>query len=272
MNEKRAGLSSYLRERLAEGRLSFTAQQAQAALRIAPGALLEAAQRHRNRLISPRRGFYVIVPPRFNEEGAPPPPWYIDKLMAHAKRSYYVGLFTAARLHAGSDRLTSPFQVITDRPHGPIRAGPFRISFRYRKNMEGVAHAIERHDTATGHMKVSGVELTALDLVRYPGAVGEIVPTATALADLGRLIDPDRLAALSPAFERSVAQRLGYLMERLGYAKQVRALHDALTRDGGVYWVEFDPLEGVQRHYSSAVVERDERWRVKVRIRPGQGG
>ena len=188
--------------------------------------------------------------------------------MAHSDRAYYVGLLTAAELHGASHQAVMEFQVITDRQQGAIRAGRSKIVFRYRKDMEGVADGIEQRNTDTGFMKISGVELTALDLLRYPRSSGGIDHIATVLVDLGRRIDPDRLAKLSGAFERSVAQRLGHLLERLGYGERTHALHDALTPDGGIFWVELDPLESADRDFSSAVVERDERWRVKVRRPP----
>ena len=268
--QQRSTLSSYLTKRLSEGRVVFTASEAQAALGISPGALLDAAERQQKRkhLIKPRRGFYVIVPPQFHRWGAPPPSWYIDELMAHSDRPYYVGLLTAAELHGASHQAVMEFQVITDRQLGAIRAGRSNIVFRYRKDMEGIADGIEQRNTDTGLMKISSVELTALDLLRYPRGTGGIDHIATVLVDLGRRIDPDRLAALSGAFERSVAQRLGHLLERLGYGAHTHALHDALTRGGGMFWVELDPLESADQDFSSAVVERNKRWRVKVRRPP----
>ena len=268
--QQRSTLSSYLTERLSEGRVAFTASEAQAALGISPGALLDAAERQQKRkhLIKPRRGFYIIVPPQFHRWGAPPPSWYIDELMAHSDRPYYVGLLTAAELHGASHQAVMEFQVITDRQLGAIRAGRSNIVFRYRKDMEGIADGIEQRNTDTGLMKISGVELTALDLLRYPRGAGGIDHITTVLVDLGRRIDPGRMAALSVAFERSVVQRLGHLLERLGYSERTHALHDALTRGGAMFWVELDPLESADRDFSSAVVERDKRWRVKVRRPP----
>ncbi len=270
MNQKRSTFPSYLTKLQSEGRVVFTASEALEALGISAGALLDAAERQqkRNHLIRPRHGFYVIVPPQFHRWGAPPPPWYIDDLMAHSDRPYYVGLLTAAELHGASHQGVTEFQVITDRQLGPIRAGRSQLVFRYRKDMEGVADGIEQRKTDTGRMQISGAELTALDLLRYPRATGGIDPIATVLADLGPQIDPDRLAALSGAFERSVAQRLGYLLERLGYRERTDALHDALARGGEMFWVELDPLEGADRDFSLAVVERAKRWRVKVRRLP----
>ena len=268
--QKRSALSSYLTERLSEGRLVFTASEAQAALGIGPGALLDAAERQQRRkhLIKPRRGFYVIVPPQYLRWGAPPPSWYIDALMAHSDRPYYVGLLTAAELHGASHHAVMEFQVITDRQLGTIRAGRSNIVFRYRKDMEAVASGIDERNTDTGYMKIASVELTALDLLRYPRGAGGLDHIATVLVDLGRRIDPVRLAGLSGAFERSVAQRLGHFLDRLGYGECTRELYEALTRSGATFWVELDPLEGAGRDFSAAVVERDKHWRVKVRKPP----
>ena len=270
MHEKRSAFSSYLTTRLSEGRVVFTAAEAQAELGISRGALLDAAERQqrRNHLIRPRRGFYVIVPPQFLGWGAPPPSWYIDAMMAHSELPYYVGLLSAAGLHGASHQAVMEFQVITNRQLGPIRAGRSNIVFRYRKIMEAVADGIERRNTYTGQMNVAGVELTALDLVRYPRGAGGLDHIATVLMDLGRLIDADKLAALSGAFERSVAQRLGHLLDRLGYRECTDGLHEALTRRKAMFWVELDPLEGAGQDSAPAVTERDERWRVQVRLAP----
>ena len=270
LSQKRSAFSSYLTELLSDGRVVFTASEAQDALGISAGALLDAAERQQKRkhLIKPRRGFYVIVPPQFHRRGAPPPSWYIHELMMHLGRPYYVGLLTAAELHGASLQAVMEFQVITDRQMGAIRAGRSNIVFRYRKDMEGIADGIQQRKTDTGRMKISGVELTALDLLRYPRGTGGLDPVAAVLADLGKSIDPERLARLSGAFERSVAQRLGHLLERLGHGERAGALHDAVTRGGEMFWVELDPQEGVEPDFSSAVAERDERWRIKVRRPP----
>lgn len=270
MTKKRSAFSSYLTERLSEGRVVFTASEAQAELGIGPGALLDAAERQQRRkhLIRLRRGFYVIVPPQFLGWGAPPPSWYIDAMMAHSELPYYVGLLTAAELHGASHQAVMEFQVITNRQLGPIRAGRSNIVFRYRKNMRAIVDGIEEHDTDTGKMNVAGAELTALDLVRYPRGAGGLDHIATVLVDLGGRIDAARLTALSSAFERSVCQRLGHLLERLGYGECTDGLHQALARNKGMFWVELDPLEGASQDFPSEVLEHDKRWRVKVRVPP----
>lgn len=98
---------------LAAGRGVFSADEAQKEIGISRGAFLDAAERlqRRGQLIRPRRGFYVIVPPQHATAGAPPPEWYIDALMRHEKRPYYVGLLAAAAAHGASHRPSWNFRL-----------------------------------------------------------------------------------------------------------------------------------------------------------------
>jgi predicted transcriptional regulator of viral defense system len=114
-------------------------------------------------------------------------------------------------------------------------------------------------------MKVSSVELTALDLLRYPRAAGGIDHIATVLADLGEKIDAERLGLLSGSFERSVVQRLGYLLRRVGYEDRTAAMHQKLFGGVAPGWAELDRSEAGT---GSEPVERDQRWRVVVRRAP----
>ncbi len=79
----RTTLADYVMELQSKGRIDFVAEEAVEALGTNRGAFLDAAQRLRKRgkLFSPRRGFYIAVPPQFFSWGAPPPSWYMDALM-----------------------------------------------------------------------------------------------------------------------------------------------------------------------------------------------
>ncbi len=87
-------LQDYILELQSGGRISFTSEEATAALGIKHSAFQKSAARlQRKRLLfNPRHGFYVIVPPQYLTWEAPPPGWYIDDLMRHEGRAYYVGL------------------------------------------------------------------------------------------------------------------------------------------------------------------------------------
>ena len=269
-DRRRTAFSSYLTRLLSQGRVVFTRGQAQDELGVASGAFLDAAERRQKHghLLSPRRGFYVIVPPQFMSWGAPPPSWYIDALMRHEGRPYYVGLLKAAELHGASQQAVMEFQIVTDKRLPTIRAGRSSLVFYYRKDMETVMDGLTVHNTDTGRMTVSSVELTLLDLLRYRHAGGGLDNIATVVADLGGRADADKLAVLSGSFERAGCQRLGYLLERLGHGQHADELFEAVTRSGAPPWVELEPAQAADPDFAPEVSERNERWRVIVRRAP----
>jgi predicted transcriptional regulator of viral defense system len=267
---ERSALSFYASSLLATGRGVFCADEAQKEIGINRGALLDAAERlqRRGQLIRPRRGFYVIVPPQHFMMGAPPPEWYIDALMRHENRPYYVGLLTAAVAHGASHQAVMEFQVVTNKLLPDIEAGRTRIVFSYRKDVAAVSAGIEDRKTPSGTMKLSSPELTALDLVRYPHRGAGLDNIATVLSELAERSQPKKLATLSGAFEKAVVQRLGHLLGRLGRAQIAQAMLTTLSARRPLSWVELDPKQAGDPDLSPPPSERDERWRVVVRQPP----
>jgi len=258
-------LATYLEELASSGGTTFTRQDAMEALGVSHGAFLDAAARLKKRghIFAPRRGFHVITPTRFLKSRAPPPSWYIDAMMAEAGRPYYMGLLKAAELHGAAHQAVMEFQVVTDRQWKSIRAGRSKLAFHFRRDMEGIAVGVERRKTDTGSMRISSPALTTLDLMRYPHAGGGIGHVASVLDELAGRIDPTRLDALVPKFERSVVQRLGYLLDFLGQdalaACLERHLHDGMTP-----WVELEPRKG-GASVADEARERSARWHIIVR-------
>lgn len=188
--------------------------------------------------------------------------------MRYEHTSYYVGLLKAAELHGAAHQAVMEFQVVATKQIRPLRAGRARIAFYFRKDLDAVAAGIEEQKTDTGKMKVSSPELTILDLFRYPQASGGLDNIATILDELGPKADPEKLAALCPAFERSVVQRVGYLLSKAGFADHVDKAHAALGTGPAMQWIELDPLLASDPDLAPSIVERDQRWRVLVRRIP----
>src|SRR5579863_10787579 len=137
MNQSQpVSVASYVTGLLASGKLVFSRDQAQAALGIGQGAFLDAAEKlqKRRQLFSPRRGFYVAVPPQYLNWGCPPPAWFIDDLMRYEHTLYYVGLLKAAELHGAAHQAVMEFQVVATKQIRPVRAGRARIAFYFRKD------------------------------------------------------------------------------------------------------------------------------------------
>ena len=270
IHDKRSPLSGYVSGLLSTGRTVFTAEEAEQALGVGHGAFLDAAERlqRRKALVSPRQGFYVVVPPQYASWGAPPPAWYIDALMRHEGEAYYVGLLKSAELHGATHQAVMEFQVISAKRLPDIRAGRNRIVFYFRKDMEAVTAGIEGRKTDTGTMNISSAALTALDLLRYPQASGGIDHVATVLSDLGRKIDPEQLAALSVRMERPVVQRLGHLLEYVGRGDLTGPMRDSFQTRGLPPWTELDRQDARDPNFAPEPRGRDPRWRVVVRRMP----
>ena len=156
----------------------------------------------------------TVVPPQYLSLGCPPPAWFIDELMRHEGRPYYVGLLKAAELHGAAHHAVMEFQAVATKQLKPIKAGRTRISFTFRKDFAAIKCGIEDYKTETGMMKISSPELTLLDLFRYPQAAGGLDTILSVLGELAPKAAPDKLCELADGFERAVLQRAGFLLER----------------------------------------------------------
>ena len=210
-------------------------------------------------------GFYVIVSPEWLKLGSPPPELFIDKLMRYVGRPYYVALHQAAYLHGAKHLATSDFQVITDKRMPIIKTGQSRIVFFYRKNINNIERGLDNSQTHARFLKISSPELTALELLSYPRAVGSIENIATILAELGPKIKARKLADLSEEFSKPNVQRLGYLFERLGFANCVRVMKVKLFKSE-VNWTELITNETVSYNTKSKQVELNKNWRIVIRF------
>ena len=230
MVRTRQSLSKYTDRLLSEGRSVFTATEAENDLGVGHRSFLDAAERlqRSQKLLTPRQGFYVVVPPQYAGWGGPPPTWFIDALMRREGAAYYVGLLKAAEFHGATHQAVMQFQVVCGKRLRDIRAGRSVIVFYFRRKMGNPLAGVEDRKTDTGTMKMSSAALTALDLIRYPQASGGIDNVATVLADLAPTIDADALASLSTQVEQSVVQRLGHLLDRVGEDRLTGPMLDGL--------------------------------------------
>ena len=120
---RRGALADFVDDLQAGGRLTFTRDEAVAALGVTMPALKQAALRlaKRRRLVLPRRGFYVIVPLEHRDEGAPP----IDTWLPEMLR--YQGAREIGRELDGGEIV-----VTVDRFQRPVVVGRNRFRFRVR--------------------------------------------------------------------------------------------------------------------------------------------
>jgi len=226
----RGVIAKYVDELPANGRYTFNRAELQQKFTVSDAAIKLALHRlqKRGRVVSPRRGFYVVVPEEYKHTGAPPPAWFIDALMKDWQSDYYVGLLSAAEIHGAAHQRPQEFQVMCDRAHRTIDISRYRIHFFKKWNLSEVP--VINHKTPTGFMKVSTPEATALDLVRYYQDVGYYGNVATVLSELANTMKAQSLvSAAKSGVELAVVQRLGYLLELVEKHKLADSLHDWLS-------------------------------------------
>lgn len=170
----------------------------------------------KGRIKSVHKGYYVIVPPEYSSQGTPPPSLFVDGLMKHLQRSYYVGLLNAAAYHGAGHQQPQEFTVVTGLP--PLRvkkSKSMKIQFVARKAMPSVG--IEQRKTDTGYFNISSPELTALDLIQFEDRVGGLNRASKVLSELIESMDGNRLSDVLRNYEVAPAyiQRLGYIFEKM---------------------------------------------------------
>ena len=237
-----------------QGRYTFTRSEAEVKTGRGLVAVQSALRRleGQGRIVSPRRGFYVVVPLEYAAAGSPPASWFIDDLMRYLGRPYYVGLLSAAAIHGAAHQQPMVFQVVTDKPTREMHAGRVALAFSMCSNIERMP--VTEVKTETGTLRVATPETTAFDLVRYQAGAGHLNNAATVLAELAERIDANALVRIAPMVRLPDIQRLGYLLDLVGENERASPL---------AKWLHAHRPRAVRlRPGRGAKVKVDKRWHV----------
>lgn len=247
----------YINGLAARGHYDFAPREVQSALGVSAAAIKLALNRlAKQKLVaSPSRGFWVIVPPEYHSLGCLPAEQFVPALMKRLDLPYYAGLLSAAQYHGAAHQRPQAFQVFLEKNRRPIRCGMVRVVFMARKRLAEVP--VETFNTPRGGLVVSSPEATALDLVGYAGHAGGLNQVATVLSELAERLDPKQLASVARTAPSPWAQRLGYLLEHLGFGEKAGVLKD-YVRDHAKAWTPLLPKAARKRS------ERNKGWRLYV--------
>lgn len=242
---------------LSAGVHAFTTADAAAAAGIKLDSARPALARvvHKGLAFSPARGLYIPIPPEFRSWGAVPALWFVDALMAHLGRAYYVGYLSAAELHGAAHQRPQALQVVVARDLQDRSFG--RVRLRFVTNRDAGVLPTVRQNTPTGTVSVSTPALTALDLANRPDNGGALHNVATVLVDLvgHGLLDDAELATLSPSFPVAASRRVGWIIEH-----HTDLVLDALAHAAEVAADEPSKLD----QHGARRGNVDRRWRVRV--------
>jgi predicted transcriptional regulator of viral defense system len=250
----KSAMSVWVEQLQSRGRYTFTREQARSDTNRSFVAAQTALRRlnQQGRIVSPRRGFYVVVPPEYRAAGSPPASWFIDDLMRFLGRRYYVGLLSAAAVHGAGHQQPMVFQVVTGKPTREVHVGKVAIRFSMSRLVEQLPVIVRQ--TETGTMRVATPETCAFDLVRFPAAAGHLSNVATVLTELTERLDGRKLADVARLVRPPDIQRLGFLLDAIGRGELASPLSDWLAsrRPRVVPLQPGEPADG----------KADARWRV----------
>lgn len=208
----------YLDNLTSEGKISFTKEALQFELGLTTNAAHCVLRRlkQKKQIVSPAKGYYLILTPEFRHLGCLPPDFFIDDLMKHLKIDYYVALLSAALYYGAAHQQPQIFQVMIPGVHPMIQCGRVKIQFIKNKFLHDSITTVLK--TRTGYMKISTPEATAKDLltfIRQSGGIGQI---ATVIDELTENLNAEKLQAIALQDKQyQWVQRLGYLLDTLGY-------------------------------------------------------
>jgi predicted transcriptional regulator of viral defense system len=187
---------TFINELRSQGRFSFTTADAEKALALEKVSCLNALHRlkKKNLIVSPAKGFYLIIPPEYQAYGCLPADMFIPDLMRYWNLPYYVGFLSAAQYYGAAHQKPQRFQVVTLKNRSAIHCGRIHIEFIAKKQIDN--RLIKKFNTLAGMINVALPELLAADLITSPQHAAGINNVATILSDLGESLDSWLLSSL----------------------------------------------------------------------------
>lgn len=208
-------------------------------------------------LIRLTRGKYLIVPLSAGEEGEYSENWYVVAKNLIEPGPYYLSHYAALDIHEMTTQpvLTIYISTPTRRIPKDILGATYRFVYVRPGDMWGIE---DTWVTPNEQVKVSDLERTILDGLDRPqlcGGVGEVAKglwTKRADLDYHKLADYARRSG-----RKSVAKRLGFLLEALGLGAPESLA--ALSRLVTASYTRLDPSMPACGRYISS-------WRIRVNV------
>ncbi len=175
-------------------------------------------------ILNLRKGFYLIITPRYSSAYKLPIQLYCEKLFRCLNNNYYVALYSAAKFHGASHQQIQRDYIITEKTkYKDISKQSLDIRFFTTTNWTNKNIQIKKSDA--GIYKVSSPALTIVDLIHHQTKLGGINRIFTVIEELLEVLKESDLVELLNWYpHRSTLQRLGFLLEELATNEQFQEL------------------------------------------------
>jgi predicted transcriptional regulator of viral defense system len=166
-------------------------------------------------IVNFRKGFYLIIPPRYSKQGKIPIQLYADKLFKSLNRNYYLGFYTAAKFHGASHQQSQQEYVMTEKPKlSDIQKKELKTRFFTASKWSNIN--IHERKSDAGIFSISSPVLTAVDLIHHQSKLGGLNRMLAVFEELSEEINPNDIQKLLTWYpNKSSLQRLGFILEEL---------------------------------------------------------
>ncbi len=214
--KEQSKISDWINQQLARGKYSFTLAYLHANMPEKSYFSIKLALKRladKNKIISVSKGFYVIIPPAYQNLGILPPAMFMDDLMEYLERPYYITLLSAASLHGAAHQQPLVNFVCTILPSmRDTNKKGIQIKYVSKRNFPE-SHLIQKK-TESGYVNLSDPLLTCLDLITYYKTVGGFNRLTTVINELSEEISGEQIKkSILQLAPNANIQRLGYLWE-----------------------------------------------------------
>lgn len=212
-------------------------------------------------LVNLRKKYYLIITPRYSFSGTLPVQLYIDKLFNYLNRNYYLGFYTAAKIHGASHQQAQRDYVMIEKPKlNDIKKNNSDIRFLTTSNWPSKNIITKKADAGT--YNISSPALTAIDLIHYQTKLGGLNRMLAIIEELTEEMNPEDIADLLTWYpHKSSLQRFGFLLE------EIKADHNLSNQIiGYLQQSKYFPvlLSPKLKQKAGAV---DNKWKVDVNIK-----
>ncbi len=208
-------LSSFIKDRLSSEQYAFSREEYMAYSEKDSSSIGTdlAYLSEKKEILALRKGFYLIIPPRYSKLGVIPLELYAHKLFESLNKPYYIGLYSAARLHGAAHQQTQIDYIVTQGSRMlDIRKKAIALDFFLTKNWPKTNIVQKKSDA--GYFNVSDPLLTIVDLLYHQRKLGGI---NRMLANIEELLEEATQGQVNSLLQwyphKSVIQRLGFLIE-----------------------------------------------------------
>jgi predicted transcriptional regulator of viral defense system len=216
-------ISIYIKKLLSYEEYSFSWNELIANINKSEISLRRKLERlvEKREIVNLRRGFYLIIPPRYSKTGYVPIQLYVDKLFKFLDREYYLGFYSAAKIHGASHQQTQRDYIVTSPPSLlDIKKGNFDLRFSTSSDCSNINILTKKSDA--GYYKISSPALTAIDLIHYQkkiGGLNRILSTLEELIEEITIEDVQNLLTWYP--NKASLQRFGFFLEMYQADKKI---------------------------------------------------